>query len=693
MENKNKNKKKYNKNEIIPSFINENIFDLNSNAIDYLNDSYDINLNSTYSGRRSNNLNKSTNPLDQDDSEFEIKQTKTFKLKDINDINNKRQKKVRKSAIFLENNKLISLINFQKDNNFMRNSIKRKENKNPFIKYITYEDTYLENEVFIPSPSSYPGDFSENNLLSKQFDEDYNNNDCYENIMMNNSFSYKTKKEDNNIYLKLTKIKENENNINLDIKNNNDPLFKDEKEIKGKNIQYLKGKNDNLEINNYIHIKDKNNINYISLNLFIKKVGIDNLRTKYSLLYRSFLEQFSIFLSTDILIEKIINAFYYYKKESSIECPELINLLNNIVSSKYNLIKDNSEIISKLKKLYGDIKNEAWLKDYLKEDTLNLNYILFNEGEEYDLNFTKYSILHRKKNIIFIKEKHKQDSNNSLLEKDKKEKNNSNIVKNKYSYFYIFDYTEEEIAISLTSICYKLISNIGIEELLNNNFSKKDKNKRSPNIMTFIERFDKLSLFIIEDICSYDDPKRRAEAITKWVKIAEQCKNMYNFNDALVINTCFSNYLMKKIVLTRKRIPKSTIKSMNELKKFCSNNQCYLNIRKEIVNRRGRFYIPYLGILLKELVNFEEKYRYILENGNINCLKIQKLYIKIEQFFSFKNNPFSKGSLKELDILAHLNPKNEDQIEIMISKIEPKLIISAGENKKRKTKTDVLYYY
>ena len=45
---------------------------------------------------------------------------------------------------------------------------------------------------------------------------------------MNNSFSYKIKKEDNNIYLKLIKIKKCENV--LDIKNNNAPLFLDEKE-------------------------------------------------------------------------------------------------------------------------------------------------------------------------------------------------------------------------------------------------------------------------------------------------------------------------------------------------------------------------------------------------------------------------------------------------------------------------------
>ena len=232
--------KKTNKNKIISQPINDNIFDLNSNAIDYLNGYYD-----DIDDR--NNILYRTTPLYQDDSIFDIKQTKTFKYKDeINFINSQKQNK-RKSVLLFEENKLISLLNFKKDHDFLQKSKERKENKNATIKYITYEDTYLENEVFIPSPSSYPGEFSENNLILKRFDEDYNDMYYYDSMIMNNSFSYKTRKEDNNIYLKLTKIKETDNSFNSDIKNNSDPSFVDEKEIKGKNIQYLKGKNKRKE--------------------------------------------------------------------------------------------------------------------------------------------------------------------------------------------------------------------------------------------------------------------------------------------------------------------------------------------------------------------------------------------------------------------------------------------------------------
>ena len=413
---------------------------------------------------------------------------------------------------------------------------------------------------------------------------------------------------------------------------------------------------------------------------------MDNLRLNYNLLFKSFLEQYHIFLQIDIFIEKIINSFYYYKKKNSIEYSELINMLNIIILDKYKSIEQNEYLISKLKDLYKEIKNASFLKDFMKEDTLNVYFILFNQKDEIDLNVAKYSINNRRKNhFVYI-------GRSNSHKKNKIKKNTlDNILKRK-SYFYIFDFTEEEIAAKLTMISYKLMSNITINELLNSNFSKKDKKTSAPNVMTIIQRFDKLTLFIIEDILSYDEPKKRAESITKWIKIAEQCKNLNNYNDTLVIKTCFSNYLLKRINLTWKKVPNSTIKRLNKLRNFCSNNQCYINIRKEIYNRKGKFYVPYLGILLKEIVNLDENCSYILENGNINCYKIQKLYIIINNFFSFKNNSFAKQNIYNLDVLENLDPKNEDQLEILITKVEPKLIIFSGKALKRKTKTDYHYY-
>ena len=68
---------------------------------------------------------------------------------------------------------------------------------------------------------------------------------------------------------------------------------------------------------------------------------------------------------------------------------------------------------------------------------------------------------------------------------------------------------------------------------------------------------------------------------------------------------------------------------------FCSSKQCYLNIRKSIFNCKGIPYIPYLGIVLKEIINIEEM-KYIINDNNINFEKLVKLHNVINRFNEFK---------------------------------------------------------
>ena len=110
-------------------------------------------------------------------------------------------------------------------------------------------------------------------------------------------------------------------------------------------------------------------------------------------------------------------------------------------------------------------------------------------------------------------------------------------------------------------------------------------------------------------------------------------------------------------------------------------------------------YIPYLGILLKEIVDIEDKYKYVEKLGDyncINCIKLQKIYWEVKKFFEFKNITFTFTQISELNILNQLNPRTEQEIEEMIINNEKnrstfKELIQTG-NKKKQTKTDEMFY-
>ena len=145
---------------------------------------------------------------------------------------------------------------------------------------------------------------------------------------------------------------------------------------------------------------------------------------------------------------------------------------------------------------------------------------------------------------------------------------------------------------------------------------------------------------------------------------------------------------MKK---TWAKLSKKTLNYIEKINKFCSGNQCYKKIRKEILKCKGP-YIPYIGILLKELTYIEEK-KYIIENNNINITKLTELYSTINKFFEFRRSKYPFDKSKNLEVLSNINPKSVDEIECIIKKLEPKLEIHAEKgDKKRLTKTDILFY-
>ena len=622
------------------------------------------------------------------------------------------------------------------DDALSENAILKKEKKI----HITYDDIYLGNEMFISAPKSFPRDKEKLNKYLTDFSTMYSkkyssnrNNSCYSftsnsgsnrdsNNFDNNSINRNNSSSTNNISNNFSLVEEeeyddddyaiirNNSSNNLGDKKESSHLkdflasinhyhicnnifseeksvFVDEDEKKNGNIFFIENE---TELNDLIYYSKKNkcNISYISLNLFIKEICTENWATKYPILYKSFVNQYQEFLSVPSLIEKILDAMDFYIKKMGIEIPDLVSLLNKIISAQYKKIENNTQLIEKVVNLYKNIKEVEWINDSLEKEIDNVNFILSsNTNDDFDLEYTKYLISDRRKTkAISIRPR----ARGKVI-------NNKTLYK--YTYFYVFDFTDEEIARNLTLISYKLLSCIDINELWNSNFIKEDRYTKAPNVMKVIDRFDKLMLFIIEDISSYETNKARAKLITKWANIAKACRDLHNYNDLLIINQCFNHNLIKKMVSTWKKIPKTTLELISDLNKFCTNQQCYINIRREIVGCKHMAYIPYLGILLKELVDIENQYKYMEKFGEyncINCVKLQKMYYIVNKFFEFRNYTFTFTQINELNIFNLINPKTADEIEEMITNNEKnkstiKELIQTS-NKKKKTKTDQMFY-
>lgn len=661
-----------------------------------------------------NRINTDSNTINKNNANLRgtvhfknIKENKVF-----SDKQTYTKKELRKTMSgFFNKQKRASINNFREFTALNTNNKKimnhsfsiRNLNVNKLIKktnnYITYDDLYFEDDMFIPESSSFPNENEEDFLLKLQFieDNDYNE-DIIDFSKRSNSINYKIDNKDN-IHMKYFSNKEKQ----IDKKPSElkiDDLFFEEKEIKGKNILFLDSqRNSNNTLNtlrtNSISKNDSNepSISFISINLLIKKIALENFRNNYPDVMKCFMQQFKYFIPLNKLIKKLISAINFYKKLNK-NSTELVLLLDEIILENYYSIIEDKSLIEQIKSFYNQIINIKWNNLQIKEHIKTINSLLLNKDfEVHKKKNNNNTSFNKNKNTISEKKhtlgaKSKSFYLHKKCNKEIKEKSR----KHNYNYFYIFDYTKEELAAYLTIDSYQLISNIPIDEFFNKKFCSKTKEKSAPNIIKITNRASKLVLFIIEDICSYDRKSERVEVIEKWLKVAFVCLEMKNFNDLIMLNSLFCSYLFKKMKLTWQKIPKKTLNYIDKLKKFCSGNQCYINIRKEMFKCKGKPHVPYLGILLKEIMGIEEL-KYIIDNSNINVRKLLKLNHTINHFFEFTQQKYNFDKSNSLEILSNINPLDSEEIEDIIKKLEPKLTISAKKNdKKRITNSDKLFY-
>ena len=270
-----------------------------------------------------------------------------------------------------------------------------------------------------------------------------------------------------------------------------------------------------------------------------------------------------------------------------------------------------------------------------------------------------------------------------------------NLPKNE-GFFNILDWDKNLIGEKLISISKNNINKIQRRELYRAIFLKKEKNITCPYVMHNIEKFNQLTFFIIQDILSYDFAKDRAKIIEKWITIAEYCKERKDYTDCVAINSALNNYIITGLNKTLKDISRDKKELMKNINKFCKYQGNYKTLREDMAKLDYYdFYIPYLGMLMKDLAFFEENSKYIINDTLINFEKLENVQLAIEKYFNFKNAKDKLNPIipEELWFFEDLEDLKETELEDLANKLEPEFTLYANKKKeKRKTNIDNLYF-
>ena len=267
---------------------------------------------------------------------------------------------------------------------------------------------------------------------------------------------------------------------------------------------------------------------------------------------------------------------------------------------------------------------------------------------------------------------------------------------NNDKYFNILEWEINEIGEKLIFCSKTLINKVQRREIYKGIFLKSKKNETSPNVMENIDKFNRLTFFIIQDILSYDFAKDRAKIYEKWVKIANYCKERKDYNDCIAINSALNNYIITGLNKTLNELNRETKEIMKSLGKFCRYQGNYKMLREDMANLPyNSFYIPYLGMILKDIAFFEENSKYIINDVLINFEKLENVQLAVSQFFNFQNGKDTINSIipDELWFFENLEDLKESDLDELANKLEPEFKLYANKKKeKRKTNIDKMYF-
>ena len=434
---------------------------------------------------------------------------------------------------------------------------------------------------------------------------------------------------------------------------------------------------------NIIYSDDKNNINFISLNLLISKIndctlGDTNKNLVYSDILLYLVYQKNALMTNEVFFEIITSLI------NSNNINTALFLLNSYLINYYSTeILHSKDIQNKVVNFYKTInKQEITFK------------VLYDEDKKIEtIKLIEY-IISGKKDII--------DSLGGMESIREKKTQKETIIPEVTDFIFdVFNWDPVELARQITIITQYLYRNIGCQELLLGGWTKKDKMEKSPNITKLIIRFNKISKWIMEEILSYDSAKDRAKVIEIFLCVAEELRNIHNLNDCFAVITTFNHLCIKRLKKTWSNVSEVAKTRQKHLAKLCSILKNFEAIKNEFnqyknnitnINELEEGCIPYLAPYLKDLAFLEEGHKYFNDKQLINIHKILVVGKNIKNIKESQMFVYSYKPVYSLALLSDPEPLEDDELTTLSESLEPKFKLNSKKSKiKRKTNTETKY--
>lgn len=175
----------------------------------------------------------------------------------------------------------------------------------------------------------------------------------------------------------------------------------------------------------------------------------------------------------------------------------------------------------------------------------------------------------------------------------------------------------------LTSVDWKLFKRIQIDELVKKAWSLPDKETLSPNLVNFIESFNRNARWIASEIMTCSNGKLRVKIVERCIEIMKGLKTLQNFHGMFSFYCALNMASVQKLHRVWEAVNRKYISMVQEVELFIDATNNYANYRS-FVNKLNPPFIPFEGIFLQDIIQLETEPD-VVENGMINFIKMDKL--------------------------------------------------------------------
>ncbi|KAJ3044144.1 hypothetical protein HK097_001581 [Rhizophlyctis rosea] len=171
--------------------------------------------------------------------------------------------------------------------------------------------------------------------------------------------------------------------------------------------------------------------------------------------------------------------------------------------------------------------------------------------------------------------------------------------------FNILEVPAKELARQLALTDSELFRSIGRQELASLAWSSPDKNEKTPNIVAVTTQFNRIALWITQEILNADKIKRRFQLICYFISVAKYCHNYNNFNGLRSVAAGLQSTPVHRLERTWAMVgrrERAIFEKLADLMSPMNNSGSY---RAKLANCKPPC-VPYLGTWLSDLTFLNE---------------------------------------------------------------------------------------